>query len=127
MNISRSSGRRAPGTHWARRDRKAWGAPGSTQAADTLTRCGDLRKMYGTIETTFQSASQRVIMVAGRVPLGITPVYLPEENRNLVPAGQTGELYISGVGLARLGSASAHSQEGGLRPWTYIGEAHASN
>ena len=74
-------------------------------ADDLLVRCGELWNMYGPTETTVWSAIQRVepgkqTISIGR-PIENTRIYILDRNRNLVPRGATGELYIGGGGLAR--------------------------
>jgi amino acid adenylation domain-containing protein/FkbM family methyltransferase len=74
-------------------------------AEELLARCGQLWNMYGPTETTVWSAVQRVESGKGPVPIGRpianTQLYILDGNRNLVPLGATGELYIAGDGLAR--------------------------
>lgn len=74
-------------------------------AKQLLARCGELWNMYGPTETTVWSTIHRVTSVDGPVPIGHpianTQVYILDEARNLVPAGNPGELYIGGDGLAK--------------------------
>jgi amino acid adenylation domain-containing protein len=74
-------------------------------ANELLARCGELWNMYGPTETTVWSTVQRVERGEGPVsigrPIGNTQVYVLDKNRNLVPRGAVGELYIGGDGLAR--------------------------
>ena len=69
-----------------------------------LPRCAQLWNLYGPTETTIWSTLQRVT-VEGPVPIGRpianTGVYVLDGQRQLVPAGMVGELYIGGAGLAR--------------------------
>ena len=74
-------------------------------ADDLLVRCGELWNMYGPTESTVWSAIHRIhpgneTISVGR-PIENTQVYVLDKNRNLVPRGATGELYIGGDGLAR--------------------------
>jgi len=70
-----------------------------------LPRCAQLWNMYGPTETTIWSTLHRVTAVDGTVPIGRpianTQVYILDGQRQLVPAGVVGELYIGGAGLAR--------------------------
>jgi amino acid adenylation domain-containing protein len=66
---------------------------------------GDLFNLYGPTETTVWSASQRVgrkekQILIGR-PVANTQLYILDAERELVPIGSVGELYIGGDGLAR--------------------------
>jgi amino acid adenylation domain-containing protein len=74
-------------------------------ANELVARCGELWNMYGPTETTVWSAVQRVERGEGPVsigrPIANTQVYVLDKNRNLVPRGTVGELYIGGDGLAR--------------------------
>ncbi len=66
---------------------------------------GELWNLYGPTETTIWSTIHRVDWRAGLVPIGKpianTQVYVLDENRRSVPAGDVGGLYIGGDGLAR--------------------------
>jgi amino acid adenylation domain-containing protein len=66
---------------------------------------GDLFNLYGPTETTVWSAAQRVSrrekqILIGR-PVANTQFYILDAERELVPIGSVGELYIGGAGLAR--------------------------
>jgi amino acid adenylation domain-containing protein len=66
---------------------------------------GELWNLYGPTETTIWSTIHRVDLRTGLVPIGRpianTHTYVCDQNRQLVPAGIAGELYIGGDGLAR--------------------------
>jgi len=70
-----------------------------------LSRCKELWNLYGPTETTVWSTVQRVTSVGGAIPIGKpianTEVYVLDGQRNLVPVGVVGELYIGGAGVAR--------------------------
>jgi amino acid adenylation domain-containing protein len=72
-------------------------------AEHLLARCGELWNVYGPTETTIWSAAYRV--TTGRVllgrPIANTQFYVLDRNREPVPAGVPGELFIGGDGLAR--------------------------
>jgi acyl-coenzyme A synthetase/AMP-(fatty) acid ligase/acyl carrier protein len=66
---------------------------------------GDLFNLYGPTETTVWSASQKVSpadkqILIGR-PVANNTLYVLDPERELVPIGSVGELYIGGDGLAR--------------------------
>ena len=66
---------------------------------------GDLFNLYGPTETTVWSAAQRIRkhekqILIGR-PVANTRLYILDPERELVPIGSVGELYIGGDGLAR--------------------------
>jgi hypothetical protein len=66
---------------------------------------GDLFNLYGPTETTVWSAAQRIgrqesQILIGR-PVANTRLYVLDAERELVPIGSVGELYIGGAGLAR--------------------------
>lgn len=75
-------------------------------ARQLALRCGSVWNMYGPTETTIWSS---VYKVEGRddklVPIGKpianTTFYILDKNREPVPEGAEGELYIGGEGLAR--------------------------
>ncbi|MEE4300807.1 MAG: MupA/Atu3671 family FMN-dependent luciferase-like monooxygenase [Pseudomonadales bacterium] len=64
-----------------------------------------LLNMYGPTETTIWSTVHRVAAEDEGVPIGTpianTRVYVLDEDRQLVPIGVAGELYIGGAGVAR--------------------------
>ena len=66
---------------------------------------GDLYNLYGPTETTVWSASQHVPRGADRIligrPVANNRLYVLDAERELVPIGAKGELYIGGDGLAR--------------------------
>lgn len=70
-----------------------------------LPRCAELWNMYGPTETTIWSTIHRVTSVNGPIPIGKpianTETFVLDANRNVVPPGVVGELYIGGAGLAR--------------------------
>jgi amino acid adenylation domain-containing protein len=66
---------------------------------------GELVNLYGPTETTVWSAAQRIgrkekQILIGR-PVANTRFYVLDAQRELVPIGSVGELYIGGDGLAR--------------------------
>jgi amino acid adenylation domain-containing protein len=74
--------------------------------ADRLLPCGsELWNMYGPTETTVWSSLQRIapgydLITIGR-PIDRTQLTVLDTNRQPVPSGAMGELYIGGRGLAR--------------------------
>ena len=70
-----------------------------------LPRCAELWNMYGPTETTVWSTVHRITSADGQPPIGRpianTQIYVLDADRNLVPPGAIGELYIGGDGLAR--------------------------
>ncbi len=74
-------------------------------AGELFTRCAELWNMYGPTETTVWSTIHRITTGEGPVaighPIANTQIYVLDSSRNLVPAGNVGELYIGGDGLAR--------------------------
>lgn len=69
-----------------------------------LARGGALWNMYGPTETTIYSIIHRVQPGTDPIPIGRpirnTRAYVLDAERKRVAAGETGELYISGLGLA---------------------------
>jgi amino acid adenylation domain-containing protein len=67
--------------------------------------CHNVINMYGPTETTIWSSSSRVLEGQDRVSIGApvanTQIYVLDPNRQPVPTGVTGELYIGGAGVAR--------------------------
>ena len=83
------------------------GEPLPLDLAHRLTKsiAGDLVNLYGPTETTFWSAAQKIDprekqILIGR-PVANTQLYILDAERELVPIGSVGELYIGGAGLAR--------------------------
>ena len=74
-------------------------------AGELSTRSAALWNMYGPTETTIWSAVYKVERENPRAligrPIANTVIYLLDPNLQLVPVGVSGELYISGDGLAR--------------------------
>jgi thioesterase domain-containing protein len=74
-------------------------------ADQLLARSSEVWNMFGPTETTIWSTVQRVTAGAGAISIGQaidnTQVYVLDAERNLVPDGVTGELYIGGEGVAR--------------------------
>ena len=74
-------------------------------AHELMSRCGELWNMYGPTETTIWSTVHRVVSTNVPIPIGRpianTQVFVLDRNRDLVPTGAVGELYIGGAGLAR--------------------------
>jgi amino acid adenylation domain-containing protein len=74
-------------------------------ARELLSRCGELWNMYGPTETTIWSAIHKVALADGPIPIGRpianTQIFILDGERNLVPMGSVGELYIGGTGLAQ--------------------------
>lgn len=70
-----------------------------------LAHSSELWNMYGPTETTVWSTVHRIVRADGLVPIGHpianTQVYVLDVDRNVVPRGVIGELYIGGDGLAR--------------------------
>lgn len=74
--------------------------------ADALLECGrEVWNLYGPTETTIWSTVYRVTPGEGPVPIGRpianTQVYILNEHREPIAAGEVGELYIGGAGVAR--------------------------
>jgi len=66
---------------------------------------GTLTNMYGPTETTIWSTTHRIEAVDGPVPIGRpianTQIYILDDDREPVPVGVPGELYIGGDGVTR--------------------------
>lgn len=66
---------------------------------------GELFNLYGPTETTVWSAAHHVTPHDAKVPIGRpianTRMYVLDDERQLVPIGTPGELYIGGEGVAR--------------------------
>ncbi len=76
----------------------------SELAKSLLQRSSEVWNMYGPTETTVWSACHRVsasdpTVLIGR-PIADTQLYILNQDREPVPAGVTGELYIGGAGLS---------------------------
>lgn len=75
-------------------------------ARQLAERCGAVWNMYGPTETTIWSSVYRVegkdekLVPIGK-PIANTTFYILDSNRQPVPEGTEGELYIGGEGLAR--------------------------
>ena len=71
--------------------------------ARKLAACGTLWNAYGPTETTIWSSLAKIERPVDRITIGRalanTTMYVLDENRQPVPAGVPGELYIGGVGL----------------------------
>jgi amino acid adenylation domain-containing protein len=80
-----------------------------TQLATELqTRVGSLWNVYGPTETTIWSTAHRVDTAGAEaavqpigLPIANTVVYLLDEDRQIVPGGEMGEIYVGGDGVAR--------------------------
>ena len=74
-------------------------------AQNLLARAGSVWNVYGPTETTIWSTLERVRaadrLIALGKPIANTQVYVLDANREPVPVGIPGELYIGGMGLAR--------------------------
>ena len=70
-----------------------------------IARSGELWNMYGPTETTIWSSLSKIETVSDPITIGPaianTRLYVLNETLNPVSAGETGELYIGGAGLAR--------------------------
>jgi acyl-CoA synthetase (AMP-forming)/AMP-acid ligase II/acyl carrier protein len=102
-----------PDTMSALRPLRRWLVGGEGLPADlavTLAQSidGELVNMYGPTETTVWSTTHKVVVSEVRTgtvdigrPIANTQVYILDRNRQPVPAGVYGELYIGGDGVAR--------------------------
>lgn len=74
-------------------------------AGELLKRCHELWNMYGPTETTIWSTIHKVTGSPGPAPIGRpianTDVFVLDAQRQPVPIGVTGELYIGGSGVAK--------------------------
>ncbi len=74
-------------------------------ADQLLSRGAELWNLYGPTETTIWSTVHRVDAAASTIPIGRaianTQLYVLDAQRQPVPLGVPGELYIGGVGLAQ--------------------------
>ncbi|MGZ3757146.1 MAG: amino acid adenylation domain-containing protein [Mucilaginibacter sp.] len=73
-------------------------------AGKLLERCDEVWNMYGPTETTIYSIIKKVtkddkIITIGR-PIDNTDIYILDEDLNEVSAGNEGEIYIGGAGVA---------------------------
>jgi len=73
-------------------------------AESVLPHCTELWNMYGPTETTVWSAAGRVTSGQGSVPIGTpiaqTQIHILDANRNPLPEGARGEIWIGGAGVA---------------------------
>jgi amino acid adenylation domain-containing protein len=81
------------------------GEPLSEELRNTLqSRVQQLWNLYGPTETSIFSTGSRITETSGPVSIGYpffnTDVYILDSNRQLVPEGVYGELYIGGAGVA---------------------------
>ncbi len=70
-----------------------------------LEKCTELWNMYGPTETTIYCTIKKVLpkdefITIGK-PIDNTQVYILDEEQHQVPAGEEGEIYIGGEGIAR--------------------------
>jgi amino acid adenylation domain-containing protein len=74
-------------------------------ARDLLPRCRELWNMYGPTETTVWSTTRQITSGTDPVtighPIANTQIYILDKNKQPVPIGVVGDLYIGGDGLAR--------------------------
>jgi amino acid adenylation domain-containing protein len=73
-------------------------------AMELIPRCRELWNMFGTVETTFWSAAQKITAadnssLIGR-PVANTRMYVLDDQMQQLPIGAAGNLYIGGVGVA---------------------------
>jgi len=97
-------------------------------ARELLRRCSELWNLYGPTETTVWSTVERVLPHHERItigrPIDDTQVYVLDGALRQVPLGETGELYIGGVGLAHgyLGNAELTAKQFVSSPFGHPGE-----
>ncbi|MCC6606785.1 MAG: amino acid adenylation domain-containing protein, partial [Anaerolineae bacterium] len=74
-------------------------------ARDLLPRCRELWNMYGPTETTVWSTTRQITASDDPItighPIANTQIYVLDKNKQPVPIGVVGDLYIGGDGLAR--------------------------
>jgi amino acid adenylation domain-containing protein len=74
-------------------------------ARDLLPRCRELWNMYGPTETTVWSTTRQITSGTDPItighPIANTQIYILDKNKQPVPIGVVGDLYIGGHGLAR--------------------------
>ncbi|GGH60966.1 amino acid adenylation domain-containing protein [Filimonas zeae] len=74
-------------------------------AAQLLNRCGEVWNMYGPTETTIYATAKQVTakdkVITIGAPLQNMQLYVLDEQRQPVPVGSVGELYIGGDGVAQ--------------------------
>jgi amino acid adenylation domain-containing protein len=74
-------------------------------ARDLLPRCRELWNMYGPTETTVWSTTRQITASDDPItighPIANTQIYVLDKNKQPVPIGVVGDLYIGGHGLAR--------------------------
>jgi aspartate racemase len=74
-------------------------------AGELIPRCRELWNMFGTVETTFWSAAQKITLpeqaaLIGR-PVANTRIYVLDDQLQQMPTGAAGNLYIGGVGITK--------------------------
>lgn len=74
-------------------------------ATKLLPRCKRLYNYYGPTETTIYSTGTQIFPADKTITIGYpvanTQVYILDEHLRMLPAGETGELYIGGDGVGR--------------------------
>ncbi len=79
--------------------------PGSLVSQINKLSPAHIENMYGPTETTIWSTTETAATVDGVVnvgtPIANTQVYVLDDDRNPVPIGMAGELYIGGAGVTR--------------------------